>query len=124
MQLFGSVNIAMFDWPWSGIHFLAGLLIGLLLGFVRGWRPTKRFWVIGLGALVLWELVERTLRFLNIHAHTFIAPLKASVASFAFGEETIANSLGDLMIGSLGLYIGRTLTGFRRPKKSTPPTAL
>lgn len=121
MPIFGSVNIAMFDWPWSGIHFLSGLCVGLMLGFVRGWRPTRRFWTIGILVLVIWELIERTLRFLDIHAHDTIAPFKASVASFAFGEETWANTIGDVIIGSVGLLFGRWVTAFRQPKSPHQP---
>ena len=116
MVIFGPVNIAMFDWPWSGIHFTSGLLIGLMLGFVRGTRPPKKFWTIGIGLLVIWELIEFVLRWLDIHDPQAVSALKQSVAGFAFGRETPINSFGDLVIGSVGLLSGRWLTAWRRVK--------
>ncbi len=107
MVVFGQINVAMFDWPWSGIHLASGLVIGTILATIAWSRPSRRFWITGVGLLVLWELVEITLRFLDAHAHAAIAPFKRSVAGFAFAPETALNILGDLVIGSVGLWIGR-----------------
>lgn len=103
------MNVAVFDWPWSVIHWSSGFVIGVLLTvFLRKVKAGK-FWSSGLGLLVLWELVEITLRYLDIHAHETVAPLKQAVASFAFAPESIANIIGDLAIGSAGLWYARRL---------------
>ena len=113
MVLFGAINEAMFDWPWSGVHLLSGLCIGIMFGFIRGTRSPRKFWLLGLSILVLWELFEFTLRTLDIHDPQLVAGLKSSMASFAFGRETLANSSGDIIIGSVGLLIGWLATSFR-----------
>lgn len=126
-MLFGAINIAMFDWPWSGIHFLSGLVAGLVLSAVSFLHPRRssslspirlevhgrgvgvedQFWTAGLTVLILWELTEITLRYLDGHAHQAIRPLKDAVGGFAFAPETHLNTLGDLVIGSIGLWLGR-----------------
>ncbi|MBI2984994.1 MAG: hypothetical protein HYY50_05230 [Candidatus Kerfeldbacteria bacterium] len=116
MQLFGQVNEAVFDWPWSGIHSASGLFIGLLLVVI--WNPKAgRFWMIGVSLLVLWELAEITLRYLDVQAHEFVAPLKQAVGGFAFAPETPANVFGDLVIGFFGLMIGRAAIAQRSNRK-------
>lgn len=109
MVLFGPVNQAMFDWPWSVIHLTSGLLIGALLLALIDQRRPGRFWTVGAGLLVLWEIVEKTLQYLDVHAHQSIAPLKQAVGGFAFAPETIANTTGDLIIGTVGMLIGLIL---------------
>ncbi len=107
MQLFGSINIAMFDWPWSGIHFMSGTLIGLIAAW---WPPTRRrkvFWWLCIGILFLWEVYERTTQYLDVHHHEVIAGFKIAVNNFGFAPETKLNSFGDLVIGSVGLLVGR-----------------
>jgi len=106
MTLFGAINVAMFDWPWSGIHFISGLLIGLALAIFFSKNLVRRFWLAGIGLLVLWELVEKSLGYFDQYHHQFIAPLKQAVSGFAFAPETIANTVGDLIIGSVGLWLG------------------
>ncbi len=113
-MLLGQLNQAALDWPWSFVHTLSGIAIGWILANTVRWRPTRTFWVSGIGLLVLWELVEVVLRLLDQHAHQAIAPLKHAVHSFAFAQESLTNSLGDLVVGTLGLWIGRQLTGRRR----------
>lgn len=106
MVIFGQINVAVFDLPWSVIHFISGVTIGaILVGFVR-LQPHRKFWSVGVGLLVLWELVEITLRYLDVHAHAVVAPLKQAVAGFAFAPETTLNIIGDLIIGSIGLMLG------------------
>lgn len=114
--IFGTINVAMFDWPWSGIHFASGFLIGLVLAIILKRRQARPFWLIGVGVLGFWEIVERTLRYLDVHHHQAIAVFKASVAGFAFAPETVANTSGDLIIGALGLWIGRTTIQVMRLK--------
>lgn len=119
MILFGAINVAMFDWPWSGIHFMSGFLIGALLAVLINKQRPGRFWTFGEGLLVLWEIVEKTLRYLDAHAHEAIAPFKQAVAGFAFAPETVANTTGDLIIGSVGiatsLFLVKTLTRKNKP---------
>ncbi len=118
MDIFGQINAAVFDWPWSGIHWLSGFVIGvLLILFLKIIKP-GRFWSLGFGLLLLWELVEITLRYLDVHAHEAIAPLKQTVGGFAFAPESTANIVGDLAIGSLGLVLGRRLSGLLPPRKN------
>jgi len=108
-MLYGTINQAMFDWPWSGIHFVSGLLIGLALAILIKRANNKLFWIIGVGLLGAWELIEISLHYLDVHAHDFIAPLKESVAGFAFAPETVTNLIGDLLMGSVGLLFGITV---------------
>lgn len=105
-MLFGRINEAVFDWPWSGIHLASGFFIGLTLAILIPKRRPGRFWFFGGGLLVLWEVVELTLQYLDLHAHDAIAPFKEVVGGFAFAPETVANLIGDLMIGSFGLSAG------------------
>lgn len=107
MILFGEVNIAFLDLPWSAVHFISGLTTGAVLSTLAWLRSPKRFWLAGLAALVLWELVEMTLRYLDHNFHEAIAPFKWSVAGFAFAPESTLNTLSDLVIGAIGLAIGR-----------------
>ncbi|MEK7537343.1 MAG: hypothetical protein AAB619_00010 [Patescibacteria group bacterium] len=109
MVLFGTINQAMFDWPWSGIHLVSGLCIGALLAILVYQRRPGRFWTVGVGLLVLWEIVEKTLQYFDVHAHQAIAPLKQAVSGFAFAPETVANTTGDLIIGAVGTLIGLIL---------------
>ena len=101
--------MAVFDWPWSAIHFTSGTIIGAILFFsakIRGsWTP----WVIGFSLLALWECVEVTLFFLDVHAHETIAPLKRAVSGFGFAPETTTNIIGDLLIGVAGLWTGQRI---------------
>lgn len=97
----------MFDWPWSGIHLMSGLLIGLIATWWPLTRPRKVFWWLTAGLLVLWEAYERTLHYLDVHHHAAIAGFKATVMNFAFAPETKLNSFGDLVIGMIGLLVGR-----------------
>ncbi len=107
MPIFGAVNVAMFDWPWSTIHLMSGTLIGLLATWWIVTRPRKVFWWAGYGLLTLWEIYERTLHFLDVHHHQAIAGFKATVMNFAFAPETKLNTFGDLVIGGAGLFLGR-----------------
>lgn len=109
MKIFGAVNIAMFDWPWSGIHFMSGLLIGLITAWWSRTRVSKVFWSVSIGLLALWEVYERILHYLDVHHHQFIAGFKATVMNFAFAPETKLNTFGDLVIGTLGIFIGRAV---------------
>jgi hypothetical protein len=98
----------MFDWPWSGVHFVSGLVIGLMMIIGLGLR-SKNFWVIGVSLLLFWELVERSLHFLDVYHHQAIATLKASVGGFAFAPETALNATGDMIVGCLGIFIAHLL---------------
>ncbi len=109
MTLFGEINVAVFDWPWSLVHWVSGFTIGAILATFVWLRPPRRFWVSGVGLLVLWELTEMTLRYLDVHAHDAVAPLKQAVSGFAFAPESSANTIGDLIIGAVGLEFGRRL---------------
>lgn len=106
----------MFDWPWSGIHWLSGFIIGVILVFSLNITRQRKFWSIGLGLLILWELLEITLRYFDVHAHQSIALLKQAMGGFAFAPETTVNSIGDLIIGSVGLLVGRF---FGRPRNTS-----
>lgn len=119
MQVFGTLNEAMFDWPWSGIHFSSGLAIGVIGTWWGLLRPRRRFWWIGSGALTIWEVYEATLRYFDIHHHQFIAAYKASVMNFAFGAESWWNVAGDLMIGLVGMIVGRWVVSmFQRQRRT------
>lgn len=107
MDLFGTLNVAVFDWPWSGIHFMSGATIGLLGTWWSLTRPTRRFWSVGLSLLAVWEVYEATLRYLDTHHHQFIAGFKATVMEFAFGAESGWNVAGDLLIGIAGMALMR-----------------
>jgi hypothetical protein len=97
----------MFDWPWSAVHLLSGILLGSGLSLIfRRWTARK-FWLSGLVLIVAWELFEGMLRYLDANAHEAIAPFKRAVAGFAFAVESPANVSGDLLIGALGLALGR-----------------
>jgi len=104
MIIFGPINRAVFDWPWSGIHFLSGVCIGALLALLG--RGRKILAVVGIGLLIIWEAIERTLHFLDVYHHAFIAPLKNAVDGFAFAAEVPANIAGDIFIGTIGLFVG------------------
>lgn len=104
---FGSINVAMFDWPWSIIHLMSGTLIGLLLALILRRPRPRTFWWVGVGLLVIWEKYEWLMHYLDVHHHTVIAAYKTAVDSFAFAPETWVNILGDLIIGSVGLAAGR-----------------
>lgn len=123
MTLFGTINEAMFDWPWSAVHLLSGTLIGAGLSVIMR-RRARRYWVVGIGLLALWELFEGALRYLDVHAHEAVAPLKSAVLGWFFAHESPANVVGDLLIGSLGLLIGRALlrTVLRRARTIEPTT--
>lgn len=104
-----AVNETMFDWPWSAIHLLSGLLLGFGLSIIfRRWTARK-FWLTGLSLVVAWELFEGVLRYLDANVHEAIAPFKNAVAGFAFAVESPTNIIGDLLIGSIGLVLGRFL---------------
>lgn len=105
-MLFGEVNQAAVDWPWSVIHVGSGVAIGLVLISVMRAPGYRQFWLAGMGLLILWELVEVSLRLLDMHAHEFIRPLKQAVHGFAFDQESPGNILGDLVVGGLGLWVG------------------
>lgn len=62
-----------------------------------------------MGLLALWEIFEKTLQYLDVHAHQTIAPFKQAVGGFAFAPETAANTTGDLIIGAVGTLIGLIL---------------
>ncbi len=96
----------MYDWPWSGIHFTSGLIIGLILASRKTVSQPKWLWTIGVGLLAVWEVIERTLQYLDRNHHAFILPFKQAVAGFAFTPETNWNLLGDMTIGPLGILIG------------------
>lgn len=109
MILFGEINVAMFDLPWSYVHLASGLTIGAILATIVWVRRPNRFWLNGMALLVIWEMTEMTLRYLDVHAHEAVAPLKQLVGGFAFGPESTANTTGDLIIGAVGLEIGRRM---------------
>lgn len=104
MILFGPVNQAMFDWLWSGIHFMSGIFIGLAIAMIVS--TTKR---VGLGfgilMLTLWEGWEAFLRYLNIHHPVWLDPIRPGLGSIIL-PETAVNIAGDLLIGTMGLLIG------------------
>ncbi|MBI5467393.1 MAG: hypothetical protein HY975_04250 [Candidatus Kerfeldbacteria bacterium] len=104
---FGSINVAMFDWPWSIIHLMSGTLIGLLLAVSFRLARRQTFWWTGIGLLAVWELYEWLMHYLDVHHHAVIAAYKTAVDSFAFAPETWVNITGDLIIGSVGLGFGR-----------------
>ncbi len=113
VTLFGAINQAMFDWPWSVVHLLSGGLIGSVLALTFPRWSRRRFWSVGVALLIAWELLEVTLRYLDAHAHEAMAPFKAAVAGFAFAVESPLNILGDLIAGSVGLALGRTIRALR-----------
>ena len=117
MLIFGPVNEAMFDWPWSGIHFVSGLLIGLVLVTWPRTRFMKRFWFTGIGLLILWELFEFTLRTLDIYAHEAVAPLKQTMAGWFFAKENLVNVIGDIVIGVSGLWLSRIVPTITKKQK-------
>lgn len=112
----------MFDWPWSGIHWASGLCIGAVLAILIKRRQTELFWSVGFGVLVLWEVVEKSSHYFDVHAHQAVAPLKLAVGGFAFAPETAINTLGDLIIGATGLFIGQQVVlYFTRQLKAQRP---
>lgn len=117
MSIIGVVNVAMLDWPWSVIHGLSGLVIGVMMMTVWPTISRWRFFSVGFGLLVLWEIVEILLRFFDAHAHLAIAPLKQAVGGFAFAPETTLNIFGDLVIGSAGLVVSRWMVHNRRRQR-------
>ena len=87
MWLAGEVNLAAFDLPWSVVHFVSGLAVGLGLRLVRHTSSRRhRFW-IGLAVLVTWEIFEY-----------------GFVATGLVESESWLNIFGDLLIGSVGVW--------------------
>lgn len=107
MHIFGTENVAMFDWPWSVIHFTSGTVIGLLGGWLFQAKPLVRFWIFGSGLLLLWEVYERAMHYLDLYHHQLVIGFKAGVMGFAFAPETWVNTTGDLVIGGVGMLLGR-----------------
>lgn len=121
--MLSAVNEAMFDLPWSAVHLFSGMLLGAGLSIVfRRWT-VRKFWFTGLALIVAWELFEGMLRFLDANAHAAIAPFKTAVSGFAFAEESTANIVGDLLIGSIGLVLGRFLAFASKAGKGSKPNA-
>lgn len=119
MTIFGSINIAMFDWPWSMIHFMSGALIGLVATWWTITRRSRVFWWLGPSLLVIWEIYERMMHYLDVHHHAAIAAFKTAVDNFAFAPETKLNTFGDLVIGTVGLLVGRSIVVYIRRRFRT-----
>ena len=92
------------DWPWSLIHLLLGALLGMVLCASR-FKPRRRFWFIGLTLLLLWEVFEIILR--QLHLHEFMS--RWPLLSFVAEPEAAANIIADIVIGSIGLWLGRLI---------------
>lgn len=110
------LNQSMFDWPWSVIHFASDLIIGAIFSLLLGrWRSSSRVWLSGFLLLVLWELFEMWLRYIDVHATEVANALRTFIPHSWFSIESWANSTGDLIIGGVGLFIGQAI--FHRPKQ-------
>ena len=106
-MIFGTENIAMFDWPWSVVHFFAGVIIGVIFSLQRS-VGQRRALEWGFGLLALWELVEIFLR-LEKNSPTVGPTLHRIFTQNYFAAESTINSIGDLVIGSLGIIVGYRL---------------
>ncbi len=119
-MFFGILNGAVFDWPWSTIHFGSGLALGIACGFFLRDRRRRSTLIFGVGLLVLWELTEIGLRTLAADAPGFTARIKPYVPAPFFGpfaaHESWSNIIGDLTAGSVGLLASFFSVTRRRPR--------
>lgn len=120
MQLFGPVNIAMFDWPWSGIHFLSGLVIGVIFVLANRRRPWRSSILLGLFLLILWECFEGFLRYMDLNHHAGVLPLKTALDGAFFDIESWANLIGDIIIGMVGITLVRAAGSLINKKAGRP----
>ncbi len=109
-MIFGQVNEAMFDWPWSGTHVLLGLAFGmvLILCFSRFITRPAWYWAIGVALLWGWEGIEGLLRFCD--HRPLVGPFFHSFVNAQFFlHESWLNICGDIIAGSLGLKLTHIL---------------
>lgn len=113
MTFIGTLNQSVFDWPWSLIHLGSGLIIGWLVA--KPHLSWKRALLIGVGLLILWELFEGWLRWLDLYHHGSVATIKNSLGGAFFDRESWGNIVGDIVVGTFGIIAARTL----RQRKKT-----
>ncbi|MBI5405210.1 MAG: hypothetical protein HY976_03195 [Candidatus Kerfeldbacteria bacterium] len=97
MILFGPVNSAMFDLPWSAVHAASGLGLGFGLFMMHSRISDIGRFMIGVGFLAAWEIIEA-----------------AAVRLGVMEPETFANVTGDMIIGPVGILIGWQLLRWGR----------
>ncbi|MBU0706851.1 hypothetical protein KKG41_00580 [Patescibacteria group bacterium] len=103
--LYGQINYSFFDSYWALVHFCSGLLLGLLIVYLTRTVDKKRYYYIGIGLLVLWEIFEGLLRILNKYFIDMAESLQSVIPSNFFLTESVINITSDLILGSLGLTI-------------------
>jgi hypothetical protein len=101
MIFFGETNIAALDLPWSIVHGISGLAIGLGLRFARHSSVRRVRFGIGVATLTIWEVFEYGL----------------GVRGWVELESWI-NILSDILVGSVGVWL--TLFWVYRGRRHTP----
>lgn len=87
-MLFGGVNQALIDWPWSMVHLLSGAAIGFGLSNIASRQSKKQRRIIGISLLIVWEIFENTL-----------------AVNGLVERESLLNIFGDVAVGTVGLLI-------------------
>lgn len=105
----GSVQSAhnsqhLFD-PYSVTHLLHGLLLFWLLAWLRPRLPAIWRLVVAIAIEAGWEVLE--------NAEFVIRRFRAATMSFDYLGDTVANSIGDILLCGVGFVLARRL-GFRR----------
>ncbi|MBI4092827.1 MAG: hypothetical protein HY420_02780 [Candidatus Kerfeldbacteria bacterium] len=95
----------MFDYPWSLIHAISGLIIGLLLKRLPPRKAVTSRLAFGVAILVLWEILEMLLRTINRSLPILASDLQRVVPRAFFAPESVANVAGDLIVGTAGLLV-------------------
>lgn len=107
--LYGADNISFFDSYWVAVHFVTGILLGLLLlRFIAYLHEPVTAWIYtryGFVCLLVWEYFEVVLRYFDQNE----MPIGDAIALFLpkgfFEIESTMNIVSDLIVGSVGLYL-------------------
>lgn len=86
----------MFDLPWSAVHTVSGLSLGFGLFMMHSRVSTYTRFLIGVGFLAAWEIIEGT-----------------AVRLGVMEPETFANVTGDMIIGTAGMIVAWALVRHR-----------
>ena len=102
--LYGTVNISFFDSYWALVHFMSGLVLGILFIKLK-FLETRKYFISGIFILFVWEVFEAFLRIVDVYSLDISNIIRSIVPSAYFATESPINILSDLILGTLGLLI-------------------
>ncbi|MEK7158179.1 MAG: hypothetical protein AAB733_01210 [Patescibacteria group bacterium] len=125
--LYGNQNYSIFDSIWVLVHISSGILVGGFIGLLshayQRFRHRATALQVLLLALMMWEIVEGTLRWLDIHQPQIARLLKSRLYDGFFEYEHPVNIVSDLVVGFLGgvmMYVFITKSRFGKTLRRLP----